>query len=104
MTSRFYLIGLLCLICVWQTPAFAAPRTVYQGTLQGAGEVVMELDNQPGSDGTRSGRYFYDRFGVDIPLHGPLDNMVEPQARSALPDSERDGSSNQADFDVPAAA
>ncbi|AOK57314.1 hypothetical protein [Burkholderia stagnalis] len=36
--------------------ADAAPRIVYQGTLQGAGEVVMELDSRPVADGTISGR------------------------------------------------
>ncbi|MGS0896117.1 hypothetical protein ACVBGC_26830 [Burkholderia stagnalis] len=85
--------------------ACAAPRIVYQGTLQGAGEVVMELDSRPAADGTLSGRYFYTRHGVDIPLHGKPARLVEPLARTDLPDDVRGQSSHgdRADFDQVAA-
>jgi len=58
-------------------PASAAPRNVYAGTLQGAGEVVMEL--QAADDGTLTGRYFYRRHGVDIPLKGTERALFEPR-------------------------
>lgn len=57
--------------------AVAAPVDVYRGTLGGA-EVVMEL-GKPQADGVREGRYFYPRYGVDIPLKGPLDALAEAQ-------------------------
>lgn len=64
---------------VWVTGlAFAAPVDVYRGTLGGA-EVVMEL-GKPQADGVREGRYFYPRYGVDIPLKGPLDALAEAQS------------------------
>ncbi|MCG2596604.1 MAG: hypothetical protein KBO59_03625 [Achromobacter sp.] len=59
--------------------AGATPRTVYQGTLQGAGEVVLELDDAAGANGVVSGRYFYPRSGVDIPLRGTDDVLYEPK-------------------------
>jgi hypothetical protein len=55
--------------------ALAGERTVYRGTLEGAGEVVMELEK---TRGTYNGRYFYPRYGVDIPLFGALDKLIEP--------------------------
>lgn len=58
--------------------AFAAPVDVYRGTLGGA-EVVMEL-GKPQADGVREGRYFYPRYGVDIPLKGPLNALAEAQS------------------------
>ncbi|MGE8319193.1 MAG: hypothetical protein ACN6O3_10655 [Comamonas sp.] len=57
--------------------AGAAPVEVYRGTL-GQAEVVMEL-GAPQADGTRTGRYFYLRHGVDIPLRGRLDQLAEAQ-------------------------
>ncbi|QRR08341.1 hypothetical protein FPJ27_19350 [Burkholderia sp. MS455] len=83
----------------------AAPRTVYEGTLQGAGAVVMELDNFPAADGNLSGRYFYAQFGVDIPLHGTPAQLVEPLVRTQLPDDARDSSAfrEHADFEHVAA-
>ena len=57
--------------------ACAAPVDVYRGTL-GSTEVVMEL-GQPQADGVRVGRYFYPRYGVDIPLKGPLHAVAEAQ-------------------------
>ncbi len=85
--------------------ADAAPRTVYEGTLQGAGAVVMELDDRPAPDGTISGRYFYAQFGVDIPLRGKPAQLVEPLVRTQLPDDVRNASKyrGQADFDHMAA-
>jgi len=38
--------------------ASAAERTVYTGTLQGVGDIVMELDSAA-ADGELTGRYFY---------------------------------------------
>ncbi|MGK8195871.1 hypothetical protein [Burkholderia cepacia] len=85
--------------------AHAAPRTVYEGTLQGAGTVVMELDDRQAADGSISGRYFYAQHGVDIPLHGTPAQLVEPLVRTQLPDDARDASGfrEQADFDHAAA-
>ncbi|RQT84569.1 hypothetical protein [Burkholderia cepacia] len=85
--------------------AHAAPRTVYEGTLQGAGAVVMELDDRPAADGSISGRYFYAQHGVDIPLHGTPAQLVEPLVRTQLPDDARSplGYREQADFDHAAA-
>ncbi len=85
--------------------ADAAPRTVYEGTLQGAGTVVMELDDRPAVGGTISGRYFYAQFGVDIPLRGKPAQLVEPLVRTQLPDEARNTSAygDQADFDHAAA-
>ncbi len=57
--------------------AVAAPVDVYRGTLGGS-EVVMEL-GRPQADGSRQGRYFYRRHGVDIPLQGPLNALAEAQ-------------------------
>ncbi|MPV67065.1 hypothetical protein [Burkholderia sp. BE17] len=84
---------------------YAAPRIVYQGTLQGAGEVVMELDGRTAADGTISGRYFYTQYGIDIPLRGKPAALVEPLARTDLPDAARSQSSysDRADFDQVAA-
>ena len=58
--------------------AFAAPVDVYRGTL-GSAEVVIEL-GKPQADGVREGRYFYPRFGVDIPLKGQLSALAEGQS------------------------
>lgn len=60
-------------------PAETRLRTVYLGTLEGAGEVVMELEGQ-GSDGSPvTGRYFYPKNGVDIPLQGTPEALAEPR-------------------------
>lgn len=85
--------------------AHAAPRTVYEGTLQGAGAVVMELDDRPAADGSISGRYFYAQHGVDIPLHGMPAELIEPLVRTQLPDDARTplGFREQANFDHAAA-
>ncbi|KWK31847.1 hypothetical protein WT77_03470 [Burkholderia stagnalis] len=85
--------------------ADAAPRIVYQGTLQGAGEVVMELDSRPAADGAISGRYFYAQYGIDIPLQGKPAQLVEPLARADLPDDARAASryGDHAGFDHAAA-
>ncbi|EHK64608.1 hypothetical protein [Achromobacter arsenitoxydans] len=57
----------------------AAQRTVYAGELQGAGEVVMELDSATAPNGQLSGRYFYPKRGVDIPLKGTDQALLEPK-------------------------
>lgn len=95
----------LVLLALHSGFACAAPRIVYQGTLQGAGEVVMELDGRTAADGTISGRYFYAQYGIDIPLHGKPAQLVEPLVRTDLPDDVRNQSSysDQADFDQIAA-
>lgn len=56
----------------------AAPLIVYAGTLQGAGQVVMELDAQAAANGMLTGRYFYPQAGVDIPLNGTEQALAEP--------------------------
>lgn len=58
--------------------AQAAPLIVYTGTLQGAGQVVMELDAQAAANGMLTGRYFYPKAGVDIPLSGTEQALAEP--------------------------
>ncbi|MBB1597514.1 hypothetical protein [Achromobacter sp. UMC46] len=58
--------------------AHAAQRIVYAGTLDGAGEVVMELDAQAADNGVLTGRYFHPKAGVDIPLHGTEQALAEP--------------------------
>ncbi|MGH8815229.1 MAG: hypothetical protein ACREX5_01465 [Achromobacter pestifer] len=75
------LFGALALTILSQTSptAHAAERVVYSGTLQGAGDVVMELDSQPGKDGAVQGRYFHAKNGVDIPLSGTDKALVEPK-------------------------
>ena len=90
----------LALIALRAAAADAAPRVVYRGVLQGAGEVVMELDRRPAADGTISGRYLYTQYGVDITLHGQPAQLVEPLERTALPDEARDMTRNSggADF------
>ncbi|PJR06019.1 hypothetical protein, partial [Sinorhizobium meliloti] len=55
----------LALLALPGAQADAAQRTVYKGTLQGAGEVVLELDDAAGANGVVSGRYFYPKSGVD---------------------------------------
>jgi hypothetical protein len=57
--------------------ALAAPVDVYRGSLGGS-EVVMEL-GKPQADGSRQGRYFYRRHGVEIPLKGELHALAEAQ-------------------------
>ncbi|MEN5162437.1 hypothetical protein [Achromobacter kerstersii] len=70
--------------------ADAASRTVYTGTLQGAGDVVMELDSQAGANGELTGRYFYPKHGVDIPLQGTAQALVEPKPFFEVADSGKD--------------
>lgn len=71
--------GALALALLLQTPgeASAAERTVYTGTLQGVGDIVMELDSAA-ADGELTGRYFYPKNGVDIPLKGTVKSLAEP--------------------------
>lgn len=72
-------IGALALALLLQAPgeASAAERTVYSGTLQGVGDIVMELDSAA-ADGELTGRYFYPKNGVDIPLKGTVKSLAEP--------------------------
>ncbi len=77
--------GALALAMLLQAPgqAGAAERTVYTGTLQGVGDIVMELDSAAASSGELSGRYFYPRHGVDIPLKGTDKSLAEPLTYTA---------------------
>ncbi len=86
-------LGVLFMAC---GHALAAPRTVYTGTLQGAGDVVMELDSQPAGDGTVSGRYFYPKHGVDIPLKGTPQALREPRTYYEIQNSGGDPESDAA--------
>ncbi|CAB3625434.1 hypothetical protein [Achromobacter pestifer] len=76
------------------SPALAAPRTVYTGTLQGAGDIVMELDTQATADGTLTGRYFYPKHGVDIPLKGLAKALYEPRLFQDLAQAKLDPESD----------
>ena len=75
------LLGALALavLAPCAAPADAALRTVYRGTLEGAGDVVMELDSEAPAGGTVTGRYFYPKHGVDIPLKGTPEALTEPR-------------------------
>lgn len=83
----------LALAMLSQAPglAGAAERIVYTGTLQGVGDIVMELDSAASSGGELTGRYFYPKHGVDIPLKGTDKSLAEPlpyaaaKAPGALP-------------------
>ncbi|MDR3158386.1 MAG: hypothetical protein LBU11_05105, partial [Zoogloeaceae bacterium] len=91
------------LLAFLPTLLFAGERSVFQGTLEGVGTVVMELEasTQESAEAVAKefgteldipfearnvfvGRYFYARHGVDIPLFGTLGRMTEP-----LPSTER---------------
>lgn len=69
----------LAVLSLIASQASAAQRIVYAGTLQGAGDVVMELESEPAEGGTLNGRYFYPRQGVDIPLQGTEQALFEPR-------------------------
>ena len=71
----------LAVLSLLAAQAHAAPRTVYTGTLQGAGNIVLELDTEAAADGTLTGRYFYAKHGVDIPLRGTAKELFEPKPR-----------------------
>ena len=92
-TRRVLALAALALAC---GHAFAAPRTVYTGTLQGAGDVVMELDSAPGGDGAVNGRYFYPKHGVDIPLKGTPQALREPRTYYEIQESGGDPDSDTA--------
>lgn len=80
--SHSYLTALtLSMLLLTAAQAHAAPRTVYTGTLQGAGDIVLELDTEAAADGTLTGRYFYAKHGVDIPLQGTAKELFEPKPR-----------------------
>lgn len=82
--------------------AQAAPRMVFQGVLEGAGEVVMELRADPKATGVYQGRYFYKRYGVDIPLRGKPGDLLEAAAYFDLPESARE-ERGEPSFEFPAA-
>ncbi|MGE8658960.1 MAG: hypothetical protein ACN6O8_19630 [Achromobacter sp.] len=75
----------LAVLSLMAAHAEAAQRTVYKGTLQGVGEVVLELDDAAAADAVVSGRYFYPKRGVDIPLRGAGDILYEPRPHPARP-------------------
>jgi len=85
----------LALLAHAGNPAHAAPRVVYTGTLQGAGDVVMELDSKPADNGMLTGRYFYPKHGVDIPLKGTPQALIEPKTFQALADAGTDPESDE---------
>ncbi|WP_298338051.1 hypothetical protein [Silanimonas sp.] len=97
------------LLAATSVVAHAAERTVYRGILEGAGEIVMELqvasDPQAAAAGEWEGRYFYPKRGVDIPLAGPPGALVEPRPLNALSDTERQaiGDWTKGAFEHPAA-
>ncbi|WMD21726.1 hypothetical protein RAS12_04935 [Achromobacter seleniivolatilans] len=80
----------LAMLSLMNTQAWAAQRTVYTGTLQGAGVVVMELDSQATGDGVLTGRYFYPKHGVDIPLKGTPQALREPKTYQEVVESGQD--------------
>ncbi|MGB3433977.1 hypothetical protein [Achromobacter sp.] len=69
----------LAVLSLSATQACATPRTVYTGTLQGAGDIVLELDTEAAANGRLTGRYFYAKHGVDIPLQGTAEELFEPR-------------------------
>lgn len=71
----------LAVLSLSATQAAATPRTVYAGTLQGAGDIVLELDTDAAANGELTGRYFYAKRGVDIPLQGTSEALFEPKPR-----------------------
>lgn len=75
-------LGLILLALALGMPASAQMREVYQGRL-GQAAVVLELSEAaPGAPVT--GRYFYQRHGIDIPLQGTAQALAE-----ALPPQNR---------------
>ena len=76
ITSLNPAVAVLVLSALANPGLRAAERTVYRGSLEGAGEIVVELQAAPA--GELQGRYFY-------PALHQLD-VVQPQA--ALPVSE----------------
>ena len=75
-------LGLLLLALALGVQAKAQMREVYQGTL-GQAAVVLEL-SEAAPDAPVTGRYFYQRHGVDIPLQGTAQALAEalqPQNR-----------------------
>jgi hypothetical protein len=81
----------LTVLALIGSPAYAAQRTVYAGTLQGAGELVMELESHAADDGTLNGRYFYPKNGVDIPLKGTEKALFEPKPLGKLENAGPEG-------------
>lgn len=78
--------------------ASATEREVFRGRLDGAGDVVMEL--QVTAPGRYRGRYFYPGHGVDIPLAGSLDALAEPRPLAARDDAPPPWASQSDDADI----
>jgi hypothetical protein len=108
-------LSLYCLCwLLFSSSALAGERSVFQGMLEGAGMVVLELEKTDretvkqiaGLSGTALepelppetrqkpeqdlyvGRYFYARQGVDIPLFGALAHLAEPKSLSERTEAE----------------
>ena len=79
-TLFHYIIIFSAVFSVATGGAVAGERIVFKGTLGKNTEVVLELEKKSAS---YEGRYFYLRFGVDIPLQGTLAALKE-----ALPKEE----------------
>jgi hypothetical protein len=74
-------------------------RTVYRGTLEGVEEeIVMELWRGKDAPGQYEGRYFYPRHGVDIPLSGPLNALVEPKPYPKRSKAEKENDAGGVNF------
>jgi hypothetical protein len=108
-SGRFFFV----LLALLPALSFAGERSVFQGTLEGVGTVVMELEattwqgveeaaqlsgtapetssEADGGRGKYTGRYFYARHGVDIPLFGSLERLVEPKRPSERDEEEWNG-------------
>ena len=78
MKTLFRYIFLLGALSCAVTGAAAGERAVFKGSLGKNTEVVLELEKVV--DGY-DGRYFYMRYGVDIPLHGTLGVLKEALPR-----------------------
>lgn len=63
-------------LAISSPPAKAAAMIVYQGMMGSKSEVVMELSANS-MNGVITGRYFYRRHGVDIPLMGTPQSLAE---------------------------
>jgi hypothetical protein len=110
-------LSLYCLCwLLFSSSALAGERSVFQGMLEGAGMVVLELEKADRETVEESadlsgtalapelppetrqqpepelyiGRYFYARQGVDIPLFGALARLAEPKQRSERTEEEQE--------------
>jgi hypothetical protein len=91
-----YLIIFSALSYAATDASVAGERIVFKGTLGKNTEVVLELEKISAS---YEGRYFYMRYGVDIPLQGTLASLKE-----ALPKEEHArllSADDNSDWDLP---